>query len=190
MVQILGWTRIARIHADRTVQQVVARRSVAPRILRTRGYWIQSRSADNRGARCIGTTRGDRGDRVTLWTKCLLIYLVFGVLSIAAIGFAADSRHRELFAETLTTDGAGNSMDAVYFTASGLTNRTLEIFPADISPTSCDGIADYFAHGEGASLLTNGVFTEVECCEVKQKIDAPAIKPPRPTYTSDGEALS
>jgi hypothetical protein len=97
-------------------------------------------------------------------TKFWLSYLAISVVSVTAIGFTADCRHRTLYAWSLNTND-------VSFTAAGLSNETLVISLEDPSPVECDATADYFAHGDGATLLLHEGFSAVECGGRRQKID-------------------
>jgi hypothetical protein len=98
-----------------------------------------------------------------------MYYLGAAVFTVALIGSVADSNHRAIFAQTLNAES--DDADAIYFTASDFTNRTLAIFPADDSPVRCQVIADYISHGDGAAVLTQQGFTTTECHGHKQKID-------------------
>jgi hypothetical protein len=84
------------------------------------------------------------------------------------IGAVGPARHREIFAQGLNQETGDEN--ALYFTATGPTDRTLAIFPADNSPVHCDEIADWLALGGGAAGLSSEGFTSVQCGDRREKI--------------------
>lgn len=90
---------------------------------------------------------------------------------MAVIGALADSKHRALFAQDLGSDTDSQDLDSIYFSATGILNQNIVVFPADHSIAHCDEISDWLAHGDGAPGLTKQGFKNVECYGHKEKID-------------------